>query len=82
MAPGISGLDPRKGQREPSPGPQLCHGIQPVLPTFPVWEQTGSEPPLRLLFPLVFVNSRCSRLLRVVSELHKRFYQEMDEIQE
>lgn len=87
MAPqhfGISG----QAQREPKPGPQLCHGIQPVFPMVPVWEsvsqweQTGSKPPLRLHFPSVFVNSRCSRLLRVVSELHKRFYQEMDEIQE
>lgn len=78
MAPQRFGVGAQDKPREPKPGPQLCHGIQLVFPTFPAWEQIGSKP----RFPSVFVNSRCSRLLRVVSELHKRFYQEMDEIQE
>lgn len=57
---------PGQAQREPSPGPQLCHGTQPAFPTFPFWEhvsqreQTSSKPLLRLRFPLVIVNSRCS----------------------
>lgn len=81
MALGISGLEPgtspERAQLRATALPWNSGGVPHVsrLGTHIPMGTNSPEPLLRLRFPLVFVNSGCSRLLRVVSELHKRFYQ-------